>query len=55
MLVTGFVQTGDLIETVNAIELAPYDRDAVTGATTSVLATLVDHAPASPEAAAARG
>jgi hypothetical protein len=55
VLVTGFAQTGDLVETVNAAALAPYDRAAVMAATTSVLATLVDHAPASPEAAAARG
>jgi len=55
VLVTGFVQTGDLIETVNAAALAPYDRAAVTAATTEVMATLVRHAPASPEDAAARG
>jgi hypothetical protein len=55
VLVTGFVQTGDLIETVNAAALAPYDRASVTAATTEVMATLVRHAPASPEDAAARG
>jgi hypothetical protein len=55
VLVTGFVQTGDLIETVNAAALAPYDRAAVTAATTNVMATLVEHAPATPKDAAARG
>jgi hypothetical protein len=48
VLVTGFVKVGTLIETVNAVQLAPYDRGAVTGATTRVLRTLVRHAPASP-------
>jgi hypothetical protein len=55
VLVTGFAQTGDLIETVNAAALAPYDRAAVTAATTNVMATLVEHAPATPKDAAARG
>jgi hypothetical protein len=55
VLVTGFTQTGDLIETVNAAALAPYDEAAVTAATTEVMAMLVRHAPESPEAAAARG
>jgi hypothetical protein len=55
VLVTGFVQTGDLIETVNAAALAPYDRAAVTAATTNVMDTLVEHAPATPTDAAARG
>ncbi len=51
VLVTGFVQTGRLIETVNAIELAPYDRARVVGATRAVLATLASHAPRSEDAA----
>jgi hypothetical protein len=51
-LVTGFVQTGGLIETVNAAQLAPSDPRAVVRATRAVLATLVEHAPASPGAAA---
>ncbi|MCW2792010.1 MAG: hypothetical protein JWO76_1108 [Nocardioides sp.] len=55
VLVTGFVKTGDLIETVNAIQLAPYDRAAVVDATTEVMVTLSRHAPASEKAAASRG
>lgn len=51
VLVTGFVKTGRLIETVNAIGLAPYDRAAVVGATRDVLAVLSRHAPASEDAA----
>lgn len=45
--VTGFVQVGSLIETVNALQLAPYDARAVVRATRDVMATLVAHAPAS--------
>ena len=52
-LVTGFVKTGRLVETVNAVQLAPSDPRAVVRATRQVMATLVAHAPAS-EAAAAR-
>ncbi|MBB6628119.1 DUF3558 family protein [Nocardioides sp. KIGAM211] len=46
VLVTGFVQVNGLIETVNAIMLAPYDRDAVVGTTRDVMATLAKKAPA---------
>ena len=52
-LVTGFVRTGRLVETVNAVQLTPSDPRAVVRATRRVMATLVAHAPAS-EAAAAR-
>ena len=45
--VTGFVQVGRLIETVNALALAPYDASAVVAATRDVMTTLVAHAPAS--------
>jgi uncharacterized protein DUF3558 len=48
VLVTGFVQTGDLVEIVNAIGLSPDEHAAVTSATTGVLRTLVRHAPAHP-------
>ena len=51
-LVTGFVQTGGLVETVNAVQLAPSQPRAVVRATRRVMATLVEHAPASPAAAA---
>ncbi|WP_372727770.1 hypothetical protein [Nocardioides sp.] len=40
VLVTGFVQVGDVIETVNAIQLAPYDADRMARATTTVLTRL---------------
>jgi hypothetical protein len=46
VLVTGFVKTGGLIETVNAIQLAPYDRAALVAAATDVMTTLSRHAPA---------
>jgi hypothetical protein len=52
-LVTGFVKTGRLVETVNAVQLTPSDPRAVVRATRRVMTTLVAHAPAS-EAAAAR-
>ena len=51
VLVTAFLQTGDLIETVNAIGLKPYDRAAMVAATTGVLTELASHAPASEKAA----
>ena len=47
VFVTGFVQSHGLIETVNAVQLRPYDATAVTAATRDVLATLVARAPAS--------
>lgn len=46
-LVTGFVQTGGLIETVNAVQLAPSRPRAVVRATRAVMSTLAQHAPAS--------
>jgi hypothetical protein len=51
-LVTGFVKTGRLVETVNAAQLTASDPQAVVRATLRVMATLVAHAPASEAAAA---
>ena len=47
LLVTGFVETDGLVQSVNVAELAPYDRDAVVASTTALLAELVKNAPAS--------
>lgn len=44
VLVTGFVQVKGLIESINAVQLAPYDRAAVVGATRGVMRTLARHA-----------
>jgi hypothetical protein len=55
VLVTGFVQTGELIETVNAIALDPDDRAALVAATRQVLTALARNAPASPKQAERRG
>jgi hypothetical protein len=52
-LVTGFVQTGGLVETVNAVQLGSSEPGAVVRATRTVLATLARHAPASEAAATA--
>ncbi len=54
-LVTGFVQTGRLVETINAVQLAPADPAAVVRTTRQVMATLVANAPASPAEADPRG
>ena len=40
VLVTGFVQVGGLLQTVNAVQLAPYDESGATAAVTTVLARL---------------
>lgn len=45
ILVTGFVQTGGLVQSVNAVHLAPYDKDALVTSTTELLAALVREAP----------
>ena len=47
LLVTGFVETDGLVQSVNVAELAPYDWDAVVASTTALLAELVKNAPAS--------
>ncbi|MBA2954871.1 DUF3558 domain-containing protein [Nocardioides sp. MAH-18] len=48
MLVTGFVQTGGLVQSVNAVQLAPYDEQAVVAATKALLGELAAKAPDSP-------
>lgn len=53
VVITGFVQTGDLIESVNAIQLAPYDRDTMVRAAAKVLATLSARATSVPDPAVA--
>lgn len=45
LLVTGFVQTEGLVQSVNAVQLDPYDRRAVVAATRGLLAELADNAP----------
>jgi hypothetical protein len=44
LAVTGFVQNGDLIQVVNAVDPRPYERDAVVAATLVVLRDLSAHA-----------
>lgn len=46
LLVTGFVETDGLVQSVNVAQLAPYDRAAVVTSTTDLLAELVTNAPA---------
>jgi hypothetical protein len=46
LLVTGFVQTDGLVQSVNAVELAPYDEEAVVAGTQALLGELVAQAPA---------
>ena len=48
LLVTGFVQTEGLVQSVNAVQLAPYDEDAVVAGTKALLAELAAEAPTSP-------
>lgn len=45
LLVTGFVETDGLVQSVNVAQLAPYDKDAVLASTTALLAELVTNAP----------
>ena len=45
VLVTGFVQTKGLVQSVNAVQLAPYDEQQVVGATKRLLAELAAQAP----------
>jgi hypothetical protein len=49
VLVTGFVQTKGLVQSVNAVQVKPYDEDAVVAAATALLAELATNAPTSPE------
>lgn len=48
LLVTGFVETDGLVQSVNVVQLAPYDADAVVDATTGLLAELATLAPEAP-------
>jgi uncharacterized protein DUF3558 len=48
LLVTAFVQTDGLVQSVNAVQLAPYDEEAVVTATKALLGELADQAPDSP-------
>lgn len=45
ILVTGFVQTDGLVQSVNAVRLEPYDRDTMVESTMELMALLVEHAP----------
>lgn len=45
VLVSGFVQTGGLVQSVNAVQLRPYDAQRVVAATRGLLAALVKAAP----------
>lgn len=48
VLVTGFVQTEGLVQSVNAVQVKPYDEGAVVAGTTALLAALARHAPSTP-------
>jgi hypothetical protein len=48
VLVTGFVQTDGLVQSVNAVQLKPYDERRVVASTRHLLAALVRGAPSSP-------
>jgi hypothetical protein len=48
VLVTGFVQTHGLVQSVNAAQLAPYDEAQVVAGTKALLGELAAHAPTSP-------
>ncbi|MCB0895631.1 MAG: DUF3558 family protein [Nocardioides sp.] len=45
ILVTGFVQTGGLVQSVNAAQLAPYDEQRLVSSTTALLGALAAAAP----------
>lgn len=45
ILVTGFVETEGLVQSVNAAQVAPYDEEQVTRSTTDLLAALAREAP----------
>ncbi|WP_395690178.1 DUF3558 family protein [Nocardioides sp.] len=45
ILVTGFVQTGGVVQSVNAAQLAPYDQEQLVSSTTALLAALAKAAP----------
>jgi hypothetical protein len=45
ILVTGFVQTDGLVQSVNAVQIASYDKEALVTSTTALLAALAREAP----------
>lgn len=45
ILVTGFVQTDGLVQSVNAVQLEGFDRDRLVTSTTALLAELAANAP----------
>jgi Protein of unknown function (DUF3558) len=45
ILVTGFVQTNGLVQSVNAVQLKPYDKGAMVQSTTDLLTDLARSAP----------
>lgn len=45
ILVSGFVQNGGLVQSVNAVDVQPYDKQAMVASTTALLAELVTQAP----------
>jgi hypothetical protein len=49
VLVTGFVQTRGLVQSVNAAQIAPYDQAKVVAGTKALLAELARQAPTSPQ------
>jgi len=49
VLVTGFVQTAGLVQSVNAVELKPYDEQAARAATVDLLGALAAAAPTASE------
>ena len=48
ILVTGYVQTEGLVQSVNAVHLSPYDRAAFVTSATDLLAALARAAPTGP-------
>jgi hypothetical protein len=48
VLVTGFVQTDGLVQSVNAVQIAPYDEAQVVDGTKALLGALAERAPTSP-------
>ncbi|MFC7495352.1 MULTISPECIES: DUF3558 family protein [unclassified Nocardioides] len=48
VLVTGFVQTDGLVQSVNAVQVKPYDEDAVVAGAKALMAELAANAPAGP-------
>ena len=46
LAVTGFVETDGLVQSVNAVQIAPYDEQRLVRSTTALLAALAHEAPA---------